>query len=92
MYVTYSQTTRGSNLGTFVFTVRIFVFIARISVFIARISVLTIYDVHVCSYCASVPVHTQNDISLTRLERIPTIVQTRAIQKKVINLRSNIIN
>lgn len=75
MYVTYSQTTRGSNLGTFGFTVRIFVFIARISV-------LTIYDVHVCSYCASVPVHTQNDISLMRLERIPTIVQTRAIQKK----------
>lgn len=80
MYVTYSQTNRGSNFSTFVFTDRIFVFIARISVFMARISVLTIYDV--CSYCASVPVHTQNDISLMRLERIPTIVQTRAIQKK----------
>lgn len=50
MYVTYSQTTRDSNLGTFVFTVRIFVFIARISVFIARISVLTIYDVHAPVY------------------------------------------
>lgn len=91
MYVlNYSQTNRGSNLSTFKFTDRIFVFIAQISVFMARISVLTIYDV--CSKCASVPVHTQNDISLTRLGRIPTIVQTRAIQKKVISLRSNIIN